>query len=183
MLQKLSSFRYYGVVLVLLPLAAAGIFVLAVRLQASFRYDPAYFSPAYQEKYAAPGSVALALERALQTGDRAILPELQGYEADNPPFLPNPNIYTILMEVDEAGYFHYMYYDVKTFDREFHYIKEYNNRWIYVPTGAFFYLDSGQWLRTFAPVAAVYYAVLIVYGLGLAVFRTGRRLRESIFRP
>ena len=177
--------KYYYITtgLVLLPLLIAGLFVLIVNIQAQFRYDKSYFTPEYQEIYDAPGIVAMALEQALRTGNTSLFADLTGLNKKPGPLEPNLNIrLTILLDVDDAGYFKYLYFNVKNYERAPHYIKEVNNRWVVVPQDAYFYLDSGQWLLTFTPLAAIWWLFLIVVGSGIFVFQWAARVRRVLFR-
>jgi hypothetical protein len=65
----------------LLPLMLLGLYVLAMEVYSLWRYDPAYFSIEYAQKYSTPGSTVKAIEAALQTGDRALMSELEGRRA------------------------------------------------------------------------------------------------------
>lgn len=176
-------FRWYWITgLVLLPLVIAGLFAATVTLQSRFRYDETYFAPDYQVLYHAPGVVARNWEQALQTGNPALLAELTGLRRE-PHVTPNPNIIlTILLETDDAGYFHYLYFDIQTYRRSTYHIKEVNSRWVVVPEDAYYYWDSGRWWGVFAPLAIVWWLILIVAGAGISLSRVGARARETLFR-
>jgi hypothetical protein len=142
-----------------------------------------YFTPQYQEIYSAPGHVAVTLEEVLQTGDSRLYSELTGLRIKARTPEANPNmILTIVLDVDELGYFHYLYFDVKTYERAVYYIKEINDRWVVIPKDASFAYNSGRWLVTFAPLAAIWWAILFFVGLGLLIFRKSARFREELTR-
>lgn len=179
--KRLRLFWVLG--LVLLPLIVAAIFVSLVKIKEVFRYDQTYFAPQHREAYSSPGAVARGLERALQQGDNALYAELSALRRF--PLLPEANPYVglaILLDVDEHDYFHYMYFDVSTYLRQTHYIKEVSGRWIVSPQDAYFYYDSGQWLRVFLPLALTWWGILFVIGLGRMVYRSSARMRESMGR-
>lgn len=164
------------------PLVAAGIFVLVVNLQRLTRYDPAYFTPAYTEKYHTPGSVARALEVALQEGDATLYAELSGLR-NNPRTLEAKADLglAILWDVDEEDYFHYLYVDYSNYKRDMQYIKEVDERWVVVPQGAYFLLDSGRWLGVFLPTAVTWWLLVLVREMIALAYQASARLREAMY--
>lgn len=176
-------YLYIFIGLALLPLLLAGLFILYVVVQIPFRYDMSYFTPQYQEIYSAPGNVAVALEEVLRTGDSLVYAELTGLRLKARAPQANPNMaLTIVLDVDELGYFHYLYFDVKTYKRAVYYIKEVNDRWVVVPEDAIFAFKSGRWLVTITPLAAIWWAILIFSGLGVLIFYKSARIREDLAR-
>jgi hypothetical protein len=167
----------------ILPLLLAGLFILFSNIQALLRYEGSYFSPEYQEKYNSPGTVAEGLDRAIRNGDLALVKELTGIRGT--PHLPSSNTnlrLTILLEVDDRGYYHYLFFDTRTYRRAVFYIKEIRERWVWVPQDSYFYWDSGRWLVVFTPLATIWWAAQTVTGLALLVYRAGARVRESLFK-
>ena len=176
-------YLYIFIGLALLPLLIAGLFILYVVVQIPFRYDMSYFTPQYQEIYSAPGNVAAALEEVLRTGDSLVYAELTGLGPKARAPEANPNMaLTIVLDVDELGYFHYLYFDVKTYKRAVYYIKEVNDRWVVVPEDAIFAFNSGRWLVTITPLAAIWWAIIFFVGLGIFIFRKSARFREELAR-
>ncbi|MGD8751950.1 MAG: hypothetical protein PVG14_11035 [Anaerolineales bacterium] len=174
---------YWFVALALFPILVALLYILFVRIEALFRYDDRFFTPSYQEIYSAPGPVAIALEQALQSGNQDLYNEITALRSNPETLQANPDmIMTIMLEADDAGYFHYLYLDMETFRRLTYYVKEQKNRFVMVPEGPYFYLDSGAWLEFFTPLALVWWLVLIVYQLGNFFFRVAARIREERFR-
>ena len=172
-----------GLGLFVLPLFAAGIFILSVRAEAIFRYDPAYFTPHYQELYSSPGSVATAIESALRNNDPALLAELTGLRHKIRPLQTNPNLYFMtVLKVTDAGYFQYLFLDVKTYLRTVFNIKKVDGRWVMVPSDAYYFLDSGDWLLFFLPATAVWWSLLAVIAIGVAISRIAARFREQVYR-
>ncbi len=166
--------------LVLAPLLIAGVYILGVQIHSQFRYDAAYFSSEYQAKYDSPGMVAIDLERALQQGDMTLYTELTGLKRFSDILAPKPELhFSILIDVDEQGYFHYLYFDFDTYHRQTHYIKEINGRWLVVPEDAFFYFDSGQWLKVFMPIAISWWVLLIAIGIMKGLSYLGSRTRTA----
>lgn len=176
-------YLYIFIGLALLPLLLAGLFILYVVVQIPFRYDMSYFTPQYQEIYSAPGDVAVTLEEVLRTGDSRVYSELTGLRLKARAPEANPNMaLTIVLDVDELGYFHYLYFDVKTYKRAVYYIKEVNDRWVVIPEDATFAFNSGRWLVTITPLAAFWWVILFFVGLGLVIFRGSARFREELAR-
>jgi len=176
-------YLYIFIGLALLPLLIAGLFILYVVIQTPFRYDMSYFTPQYQEIYSAPGHVAATLEEVLHTSDATLYSELTGLRLKARVPEANPNmVLTIVLDVDELGYFHYLYFDVKTYERAVYYIKEVNDRWVVIPEDASFAYNSGRWLVTFAPLAAIWWVILFFVGLGLLIYHRSARFREELAR-
>jgi hypothetical protein len=163
------------------PIVVGALLLAATRLVELFRYDESLFTESYSEIYSSPGSVAIDLEHALRTGDATLLRELQGVQSAPEPFQPNTHlVLSILTEVD-GEYFHYMYFDQQEFKRLTKFIKKVDSRWVEVPEGLFYYVDSGQWLRFFAPLAALYWSLVVVVHLGVLVYRVTRRYRNRVY--
>jgi len=176
--KKSQIFR--AVTLVLVPLIIAGIYILGVQIHGLFRYDQDYFAPEYQEAYNSPGMVAIALENALQNGDTQLYAELTGLNKDVGEMTPKPDLhYSILVDVDERDYFHYMYFDFDTFLRDTHYVKEVDGRWVAVPQDAYFYFDSGEWMKVFGPVSASWWVLLLAIAIMKMLSRMGSRTRTA----
>lgn len=174
--------RYFAV-LACVPILAAGLFVLVVSIQAQFRYDPDYFTPRYQILYSSPRATIEALEKAIQTGDSIVYAELIGLRKKPSAVKHNPDIrLAMLMEVDDAGYFHYLFFDAKTYERSPFYLKKLPGRWVVVPQDAYFFLDSGKWLVIFTPLALIWWSLLIVVELAIFIHRYAARVRESLFK-
>jgi hypothetical protein len=177
----LNWFTFLG--LAILPLLVAGLFILYVVVQIPFQYDKSYFTPQYYEMYNTPSTVAVALEEQLRTGDARLYSELTGLRRKARTPQANPNMaLTIVLEVDEHGYYHYLYFDVKTYRRAVHYIKEVRDRWVVVPEDAIFAYQSGRWLLTFGPLVAIWWAIVIFLGLGGVIYTRSARLREDLAR-
>jgi len=161
----------------LLPLLLAGLFALAVEIQALRRYDPAYFTITYVERYDTPGSVARVLERALQSDDRMLLAELQGLRRPA-SFQTSPDLIFVMLWERGDRYISYLYFDMQTYERHMYYFEQVGERWVVTPPDAWYYLHSGRWLGVFLPVAITWWLVQAVVVLVVLVFRLSARLRE-----
>jgi hypothetical protein len=169
-----------GISVALVPLILIGIYALYAVIHEQFRYDERYFTQEYIEAYSAPGVVAMELEQALQTGDEAKIAELQGLRRLPRNVEPNPQTrFAILIEIDDSGYFHYLYFNSRTFLRETHFIKEINGRWVSTPEDLYFYWDSGNWTSVFLPIAIVWWLILVLYELASFLFHRAAGYRRD----
>jgi hypothetical protein len=171
---------FLGIGLFLLPLFAAGMFILVVRVQALFRYDRSYFTPHYQELYSSPGAVASAIELALHNDTPAVFAELTGLRRKIRPPQANPDLHLmVLLKVTDAGYFQYLFFNVKNYQRIVYNIKKVDGRWVMVPRDLTYFLDSGDWLLFFSPAVTIWWSVLAVIAIGMAIFYLAARFREE----
>jgi len=164
----------------LLPLMLLGLYVLAIQIHGMVRYDPVYFEHEYVEKYDTPGSVAWTLERALQSGDEALLAELQGRRRPGSFYAAPSVIFTMLLERTDR-FFTYSYFDMKTFNRHTYHIEQVGNRYVVMQSDAYYYLHSGQWLTVFLPLAITWWALLLVAALAMWIHNSSTRLREQMY--
>jgi hypothetical protein len=88
----------------------------------------------------------------------------------------------ILLKIDDAGYFQYLYFDVKTYERIVYNVKQVNGRWVVVPRDAYYYLDSGKWLIVLIPSVTIWWSLLIVIGVAIFIFRIAAKARARLFR-
>ena len=174
---------YLGIGLFLLPLIAAGGFMLIVRLQAIFRYDPAYFTPAYQKQYASPGAVASAIEQGLRGENQEIFAELTGLRRKIQPPEANPNLrLMILLEVTDRDYYQFLFFDIQNYHRLLIPVKEVGRRWVMAPQDLYYYLDSGDWLLFFTPALAIYWSLLAVILVGAGIYRLAASFRRQLYQ-
>ena len=170
--------------LFLLPLFVAGMYILAMRLQGLIRYDPSYFTGHYQELYPSPGVVASAIELALHDNTPSTFAELTGLRYKMRPPQPNPDVHLMLaLKVTDTGYYQYLFFNVKTYQRIVYNVKEVNGRWILVPRDPYYFLDSGDWLLFFVPAVTIWWSLLAVVAAGTAIFRLAARFREQLYGP
>jgi len=167
-------------IVALLPLALVGLFWLLALAQGMVRYDPAYFTPLYVERYETPGSAARVLEGALQTNDQELLAELQGKRRPA-AFETSPQLtFTMLWERGER-YISYLYFDMQTYHRQMHYFEEVQGRWVVSPVDVYFYWHSGRWTTFFLPLAGAWWALGTVALLALWAFRASERIRARMY--
>lgn len=180
--QKLINWQR-AILLALVPLFVAALLLVGARIHALFRYDARYFEEPYLSRYEAPGSVAVALEQALRTGDQELMAEIRGLRRQPRSFEPDPDVILSILSDVEGPYFHYLYFDRRDYTRLIHFMKEVNGRWVEVPDGLYYNIDSGRWVTFFVPLAAVYWMMLVIAYLVLVVYRLTRRDREQLFNP
>jgi hypothetical protein len=165
---------------VLTPFILLGLLVLVVKAYGLVRFDPAYFAPAYLEKYAMPGDAARTMEGALQAGDQALLAELQGLRWPA-TFETSPSMIFIMLWERTDRYMTYLYFDMQTYERHPHYFEEVDGRWVVSPADLIFYIQSGQWQRVFWPLAIVWWLLGSV-AIGIVwIFRASERARARLF--
>lgn len=168
--------------LVLLPVFLVLIYGLYANLSRLVRFDQRYFSPAYQEKYAVPAAVATTLEEAIHEGNEALYAELTGLRRSPRSLEPQPNVYlSILLDIDDADYYHYLFFNFDTYRRSIYYLKEVKGRWIVAPTDLYFYWDSQQWWDFTLPPVLTYWSVLILLGVGYFVSQRAAAYRRERF--
>jgi hypothetical protein len=164
----------------LFPLVLLGLYVLAVQIHGLVRYDPAYFGPEYTEKYGEPGAVARALETALQTGDQALMAELQGRR--NPAeFEVSPSLIFIMLWDRTDRFYTYLYLDMSDLQRQVYYFEEVDSRYVAMKPDPYYYLHSGRWLVVFAPLALAWWLLEVVIVLILWVRHLSARLRDRMY--
>jgi hypothetical protein len=157
-----------------------GLYVLAVEIHGLVRYDPAYFTSEYTSRYDTPGAVARALESALQTGDGALLAELQG-RRNAAKFHMSPNMMFVMLWEYTDRYYTYLYFDTDTYRRYAYHVEEMQERYVITHPDAYYYLHSGRWLVVFLPVALTWWSVETVVVLGVWIHRLSARARQKMY--
>jgi hypothetical protein len=153
---KRSVILHSILVVALLPLVLLGLLAVAMQVHGVLRYDPAYFTEPYVDRYSKPDLVAKALERALQTDDRALLAELQGLRSPR-AFETAPSIDLAMLSKRDDHYLTYLYVDRHSYDRYTHHLEQFGGRWIVSPDDVYFFVRSGQWQRVFLPAALAWW--------------------------
>lgn len=160
----------------LLPLFGAGLFIVFAAVQGipALRYDPAYFTSDYAARFDSPRAVIAELDVAFKTGDRELAAELQGLR--RPRNLPhNPRFFGAMLWERTGDYAGYMYWDSDTWERHMVQTLEVGDRWVLAPEDASFFLRTGLWLRTWLPIAVVYWIAEVVALIVIALAARGRR--------
>lgn len=163
----------------LLPLMLLGLYGLVMQVYGLLRYEPAYLWPDYAQKYDSPGAAAKAVEVALQTGDRALMSELQGRRVR--AFKAMPNVVFVMLEERTPRYSTYLYLDRDTYDQYRYHVEEVNGRYVVTPSDLYYCLHSGRWIETFVPAAAVWWALEIVALLAVGFYRLSAHKRKQMY--
>jgi hypothetical protein len=165
----------------LTPLILLGLFALVVLFHGLLRFDPAYFTEPYLERYGTPGGAARALETALQTDDRDLLAELQGRRR-SVAFETSPRIIFVMLWDRDDRFFTYLYQDLQTYERYTYHFEEVKGRYVVTAPDAYYYWHSGSWLLTFLPAAIAWWLVEIVVVLAVWLYRLSARMRQQMYR-
>jgi len=139
-------------VVALVPFVVLGLLVLGVKLDGLARYDPAYFTAGYMEKYGEPAEVVRVLEQALQTGNGPLLAGLQGLRRPG-QFETGGAISFIRLWERRGRYVTYLYVDMHSYERYEHHLEQIKGRWVVAPEDVRYYLYSGRWKDVFLPLA------------------------------
>jgi len=163
-----------------LPLLLAGLYLLLALIGSipSLRYAPRYFTDDYRTRYASPTMVVTELEHALRTDDRAAMAELEGLRRPVALDTRENMRVTILYDTDN-GYWNYLFFDTISYERFAQHLEQVNGRWVVAPEDLVYYYKSGEWKRTFFPIAAIYWVVEIVVVLGTLSYRITHGWRQE----
>ncbi len=172
----------YIVGLLLLPIAVLVIFLVAGWVDGLFRFHPDYFSSPYLEKFREPTSVLTELEKALRQGDVDSLKAIEGTRRASTHLEPLPNVRFMIFWESDGKYTDYLFMDTKNYHRYMQHLKFHQGRYVRVPDGLYFYVDSGRWVRTFGPIAAIWWILVILFTAVFYVYRSMEQFRASLFR-
>ncbi|HEY42916.1 MAG TPA: hypothetical protein G4O11_02930 [Anaerolineae bacterium] len=169
----------YFIGLMLVPVIIVAILFLYAKIDELTRYDPAYFTEEYLERYPSPGMVAIGLEPVLREGDEDAMQELLGTRRGIKSIEARPDLILVfLLEADEK-YFHYLYFDASDYNRVLQYIKKWNGRYIASKMDLYYYMDSGQWKVVAGPLAFAWWSLVIVFTAGVFVYRRSRAAQQK----
>ena len=182
-LRGLLRNRRAVVALFLLPLAIAAALLLYYAVARGFRYDEAFFTPEYLERYGNIGGLLDDLERALQTGDRELLAGVRGTRGKPRSFTPNPAMrFGVLLE-KKGEYLNYLYYDATNYRRYHEPVRQVDGRYVVAQLDLYYFMDSGRWLEVWGPIAMLWWLVLLVATGSSWLYRTMERVRRQLFTP
>lgn len=174
---------WYVVGLMALPLLFIALILAAGYIQGLIRYNPAYFSGEYLERYAVPSQVLFDLERAIREADGELLAQTQGADDVPQDLEPLPNVRSLIYWDSEGEYSNYMFMDTTNYRRYMQHLKLVEGRYVRVPEGFYYLIDSGGWIDTFGPIAAIWWLVVILFTAGVWVYRYTAALREEMYGP
>jgi len=181
-LRKLVDWPYV-IGLLLLPFFIMGIFLLLAFIQDMTRYNRHFFSPEFRERYAVPNGVITDLENALRSADSELLSEIQGTRSVPEQLIPNPNLRFMIMLEADGKYFDYLFMDTTNYQRFPQHLKQVNGRYVRVPEGLYYLVDSRKWVSTFFPLAAIWWLIVILFTTGVWFFRVMAAYRRKQFGP
>ncbi len=171
----------FGLVLAVLafPFVVLGLLVLAVNLQGLVRYDPAYFSTEYLDKYGEASQVIRVLEQALQTGNEPLLAGLQGLRW--PRQFPTGDTISFVKLWEHRGrYATYLYVDMQGYERHEYPLESVQGRWVVAPKDLRYLLYSGRWRSFFFPAAIAWWALGLAALAFLWLLRRSASLRSRL---
>ena len=171
----------YVIGLLLLPIAIVLILHGVRAVQELTRYDDAYFTQEYLDRYETPGSVAIDLEQALRHGDQQLMAELIGTRGGPRLIDPRPSlIYVFLLSVD-GDYFQYLYFNADDYNRVVQYVTEVRGRYVASEPDLYFYMDSGRWRGVAGPIAISWWILVTVFTAGVLVYRRTAISRQQMY--
>jgi hypothetical protein len=156
-----------------LPFVVLGVLILAVQVAGWLRYDPAYFGPAYVERFSTPEAAVRALEQALQTNDRRLLAELTGLRWAA-RFPTGRSLTFVRLWEHNDRYRIYLYFDQETYERYLYPFEYVKGRWVVSPPDLYYTMRSGHWRGMFLSAALAWWV------LGTAVIGTVWLCRRSV---
>lgn len=175
---RLPSGLYSVILILLVPFVALGLLVLAVKLHGLVRFDPAFFTPEYQE-YAEASQIVRALEQGLQAGNGPLLAELQGLRRPG-QFETGDTISFVKLWERTGRYDTYLYVDMDSYERYEHHLEQVQGRWVVAPEDLRYLLYSGRWRATFVPAAIVWWALGLAALVLLWLLRRSASLRSRL---
>ncbi|MGH2619546.1 MAG: hypothetical protein ACRDHG_03095 [Anaerolineales bacterium] len=178
--KRLIDWQYvFG--LLLLPIAVVLVLHGVRAVQELTRYEEAYFTEAYLNRYETPGSVAIELEQALRQGDHQLMAGLVGTRRGPAPIEPRPSlIYVFLLSV-EGDYFQYLYFTADDYNRVVQYVTEVRGRYVASEPDLYFYMDSGRWRGVAGPIAISWWILVSVFTAGVWVYRRTVASRQRMY--
>jgi hypothetical protein len=166
-------------VVVAVPFVVLGLLVLGVQLHGLARYDPAYFTGEYLEKYGQPSQVVRILEQGLQLGNGALLAELQGLRRPS-QFQTASTVSFVKLWERTGRYETYLYVDLYTYERYEHHLEQVRGRWVVAPEDLRYLLYSGRWRTFFYPAALAWWVLGLTALAFLWLLRRSESLRSHL---
>ena len=167
--------------LLALPLIVLGLLMLIYLIQDRLRYNPAYFTQEYKERYKIPSTLNDDLEKAIQQGDSNLMAVLQGTRQVPGNLEPLPKVRFLIFWEKAGKYNNYLFFDFSDYHRYMQHVKEVNGRYVVVPEGLYYYMDSGGWRLFFGPAAAIWWLLVILFTGGVWVYRSMKGVREDLW--
>ncbi len=188
----------------LLPILIVAVLGLVALVTAPTRWDNAYFTDTYLERYRLPAQVVIDAEGALRTNDQELLAALQGLRRPR-LYEPNPDLTLVFaweintnyktynyLDVpyrewislqETADFVTYVYIDEETLKRTALHVERVRGRWVLTPEDLHFFMYSGRWLRIAGPLAVPYWMILTITLTMIWLYRASRDLGDRLFAP
>lgn len=177
---KLIDWQYV-LGLLFLPFFVMGAILLIAFTQGLVRYNPAYFTDEYRVRYEVPTDLLADLETALQSGDTALLAEVQGvYRVPN-QITPLPKLRFMVFWEFSKNYSEYLFVDMSNYYHHMQHLKVVDGRYVQVPDGLYYQVSSGKWITTFGPSALLWWLVVILFTIAVWVYRSMAAFRQERF--
>jgi hypothetical protein len=171
----------YVVGLLVLPFLVIGIILLVGWIQGKTRYNPNYFEEPYLSHYEVPNELLMDLENAFRTGDRELLAKTQGTHRMVEQLDAVPTLRYMIFVEFEGDYTDYLFMDTSNYKRYLMHLKVVNGRYVNVPDGLYYLVDSGNWLQTVGPLAAVWWLIVVLFTIGFWIYRSMAAARQEMF--
>jgi len=179
--------RQYMFGMLLLPFVVLALAFVIKWIQGFVIFEPAYFTAEYQERYEVPNGVLMDAEAALRQGDAALMARLQGMRRVPKDIEPLPDVRFLAYWDQHGKYLDFLYMDTSDSQRYkilgMLHLKSFRGRYISVPEGFYYYLDSGRWLNIFGPSLAIWWLILILFTIGVWIYRTMDAVRNEMYGP
>jgi hypothetical protein len=171
----------YVVGLLIVPFVLLAIAFLVSWVQGVVRYNPAYFTQEYLDRYAVKRDLLHDLETAINQGDGPLLAEVQGTRGIQKNLEPLPNVHFSIYWDRDSKYDDYLFMDTRNYHRYMQYLKQTKGRYVRVPEGFYYYMDSGNWINIFGPLLAFYWMVVILSTISVWVYRSMAAVRKEMY--
>ncbi|MBN1147831.1 MAG: hypothetical protein JXA78_11290 [Anaerolineales bacterium] len=180
--QRLIDLQYV-LGLLLLPFLLLALAFLIQWAQELVRYEPAYFSAEYVQRYEVPNELLMDAETALRQGDASLMAQVQGTRQVPKAIERLPNVRFLIFWDRYGKYSDYLFMDTRNYHRYMQHIKLVRGRYVTVPEGLYYYLDSGNWVKVFGPLLAIWWLVVILFTLGVWIYRSMAAVRQEMYGP
>jgi hypothetical protein len=167
--------------LVILPFFLLALAYLISLIQGVVRYNPDYFTQEYLDRYAVKRDLLNDLEAAINQGDGLLLAEVQGSRSVPQNLEPLPNVHFSIYWDRDNKYADYLYMDTQNYHRYMQYLRWVRGRYVRVPEGLYYYMDSGNWIHFFGPLYAVWLLIVALFTLGAWIYRWMAVVRKEMY--
>jgi hypothetical protein len=178
--EKFVNWKFVLFLLIVPFLASLVAFAISF-LDGQIRYLPEYFSGEYVDRYDVLDPFLIDLEQSLQNGDEALMQALRGTRRKPQHIEPNQNIQYSFLLNRKGDYYNHIFWDIKTYIRSVQHIKNINGRYVVVPEGLYYYVDSGTWPTVFAPPALYWWSFVLIITTGVWIYRALAAVRRQLF--